>query len=172
LQAESRTEIAAPEITSLTEEVSPAAPDGLQPMAPQSPTPGQPGAPRKRRRRRGKRGSGSSSTGTSQGAQQTAPDTASSIDGDDRFGTPNEIDTTPPPVHIEQDKASSIATPNAASAPVWSLNAEDAPRPTEEAAKADDEPKHERALETTAMSDTPPQPAKKGWWQRTFKASE
>ena len=56
----------------------------------------------------------------------------------DRFGTPDEIDTTP---------TTSGHAPGAPSAPVWSLQ--------------DDIP------DTTPQDDAA-KPTKKGWWQRTF----
>ena len=91
-------------------------------------------AGRRRRRRRGRRG------GRSRDDAQPAPSFGSDAD---RFGTPDEIDTTPSnaPGHA----------PGAPSAPVWSLQ--------------DDIP------DTTPKEDGA-KPAKKGWWQRAFSGDK
>ena len=149
-----------------------AAPTSEQTAAQPAP-PGQPGAPRKKRRRRGKRG-GSSHSSNGQGAQLSSTQSAQMDSGHDRFGVPDEIDTTPQPVNRDTGNAPSIATPNASSTPVWSLSAESASRPAEKAVDADEAPTQERRLETVepAASPAPAQPAKKGWWQRAFKSGE
>jgi len=89
---------------------------------------------RRRRRRRGRRG------GRGRDDAQPAPSFASDAD---RFGAPDEIDTTPTstPVHA----------PGAPSAPVWSLQ--------------DDIP-------DTTPKEEAPKPAKKGWWQRAFSGDK
>ncbi|MBN9554489.1 MAG: ribonuclease E/G [Alphaproteobacteria bacterium] len=91
---------------------------------------------RRRRRRRGRRG-GRNREGASEGATAPAftPET-------DRFGIPDEIDTTPVPV---------THAPGTPSAPVWTLQ-DDIPDTT---------PKEESA-----------KPKKKGWWQRAFSSEE
>jgi hypothetical protein len=85
------------------------------------------------------------------------------------LGQPDEIDTTPreepkklteiQPVRISRPEA----VPNAASTPVWSLEAERAekqPKPREEIAPAP------KPVEATPEA---PAPTKKGWWQRAFR---
>ena len=64
----------------------------------------------------------------------------------DRFGAPDEIDTTPAPIAPSTGHA-----PGASSTPVWSLQ-DDIPDTT---------PRDEAANETA-------KPKKKGWWQRAF----
>ena len=89
---------------------------------------------RRRRRRRGRRG-GRNREQEGQAAPAFAPDA-------DRFGTPDEIDTTP---------TITGHAPGAPSTPVWSLQ-DDIPdtTPTEESSK----------------------PTKKGWWQRAFSGDK
>jgi ribonuclease E len=128
--------------------------------------PGQPGSSkRKRRRRRGKRGGSSNSGGP---APSDSMHNLSS-NGHDRFGVPDEIDTTPreepvrQPVqeHVAADVP--VATPNAASSPVWSLTVDPGGTPPEVVREAvvKDEP--------VTVSSEPAGPPKKGWWQRTFR---
>jgi ribonuclease E len=89
---------------------------------------------RRKRRRRGRRG------GRNRDQEgQHAP--ASGVEAD-RFGTPDEIDTTP---------TDAIHAPGAPSAPVWSLQ--------------DDIP-------DTTPKDDAARPAKKGWWQRAFSGDK
>jgi len=89
---------------------------------------------RRRRRRRGRRG----------GRSRDDAQPQSSFGSDaDRFGTPDEIDTTP--------TSSPAHAPGAPSAPVWSLQ--------------DDIP------DTTPKEDAP-KPTKKGWWQRAFSGDK
>jgi ribonuclease E len=121
--------------------------------------PGQP-APRKRRRRRGKRGGSSHSSGAPNPAQPNAQPVFQD-NGHARFGAPDEIDTTPraEPAPNPRADAPSVS-PNAASTPVWSLQAEQGGDASHKSAKA-------------AETVTAPQkegPAKKGWWQRTFSS--
>ncbi|MES2254861.1 MAG: Rne/Rng family ribonuclease [Pseudomonadota bacterium] len=91
---------------------------------------------RRRRRRRGRRGGRNRD-------QEGAPSAPTFAPEADRFGTPDEIDTTPSstPVHA----------PGAPSAPVWSLQ--------------DDIP-------DTTPTDDAPKSAKKGWWQRAFSGDK
>ena len=145
----------------------------------QQAAPGQPGAPRKRRRRRGRR-SGSGHVG---GGLQTASAQAPQSTGRDRFGAPDEIDTTPREENAptRQTGHHEIATPNASSTPVWSLAAEReelASRSKETAENivhmAESAPATESVATTPSVS-TPArslQPAKRGWWQRTFRSEE
>src|SRR6185437_11075968 len=100
---------------------------------------GQPGegGHRRRRRRRGRRG-GRNREQDNQNPGSFAPET-------ERFGAPDEIDTTPNAAHAH--------APGAPSAPVWSL--------------------HDDIPDTTPVADTAPKdeadkPVKKGWWQRAF----
>jgi ribonuclease E len=94
---------------------------------------------RRRRRRRGRRG-GRNRDQDNQDRGSLAPEA-------ERFGVPEEIDTTPVLGHA----------PGAPSAPVWSLQ--------------DDIP------DTTPVADGAPQdqsdkPVKKGWWQRAFSGDK
>ncbi|MGH6828881.1 MAG: ribonuclease E/G, partial [Rhizomicrobium sp.] len=102
------------------------------------PATGQPsqadeGGGRRRRRRRGRRGG--------RNREQDGENRAPLASDAERFGTPEEIDTTP------------VAGPSAPSAPVWTLN-DDVPdtTPAPDVAPKDDD----AGLK------------KKGWWQRTF----
>ena len=118
------------------------------------------GGRRKRRRRRGRRGGRdrenfSGEQRADNGAAQFAPAPL------DRFGQPDEIDTTP---RDEPRIAPSIAIPNASSTPVWSLKADSGEQPAPKPAEV--------RQQEPASSETPPAPApvKKGWWQRAFKS--
>ena len=139
--------------------------------APQNEQQGQfgEGHRRKRRRRRGRRGGRDRENfGGEQRADNDAPrPTEASVEH--RLGPPDEIDTTPreepkklteiQPVRISRPEA----VPNAASTPVWSLEAERAekqPKPREEKAPAP------KPVEATPEA---PAPTKKGWWQRAFR---
>ncbi len=135
------------------------------------PISGQPGSgPRKRRRRRGKRGGANHASGA--GQQQSAQPQLHG-NGHDRFGQPDEIDTTPraePTQSLPEprsDMASSVATPNATSTPVWSLANEQNVVVSIPVERDSEEP---RAAEPTAAKQAPAGPAKKGWWQRTFRS--
>jgi ribonuclease E len=98
-------------------------------------------ARRRRRRRRGRRG-GRGRDQDNQNRESFAPDA-------DRFGAPEEIDTTP--------SAGPAHAPGAPSAPVWSLH-DDIPDTTPTA--------------DTKSSDEPAKPVKKGWWQRAFSGGK
>jgi ribonuclease E len=151
--------------SSLEAPVPDAAVEG-QPVEAGQPQASDPNAPRrKRRRRRGGRGRGGSSTGN--GAQQAAhPNDAFDT------GAPDEIDTTPrenPPPYeapvVRREVVEESVTPNGASTPSWTFANEDhAPEP---AAQREPEPV---ATAEPARAPEPPQPAKKGWWQRTFRS--
>ena len=134
---------------------------------------GQPGAPRKRRRRRGRRGGSGHPSGAPQAPQ---------ANGHERIGMSEQIDTTPhaePMVQSRSDRAE-IATPNGASTPVWSLTADrgepSLPRP--ERSEENIPPASRQEPEPLEASPSPlaqaqsSQPAKKGWWQRTFRPEE
>jgi ribonuclease E len=135
---------------------------------------GQPGAPRKkRRRRRGKRGgSGSSSHG--EHADSAAGHMSSGNGADHDPAQSYQAESAGP------EPVAPIATPNASSTPVWSLtgdHAETASRPPETKVQTVAPPAAEE--DPAESSDTivaqrapegPPQPAKKGWWQRTFRS--
>jgi ribonuclease E len=109
---------------------------------------------RKRRRRRGRRGGnrerfGANGEHADPATQPPAADVPAvpaisqtpATFGTERFGEPDEIDTTPRDLRG--------GPPNTASQPSWSLN---------ETAEIDTTPK-----------DEPKASAKKGWWQRAFK---
>jgi ribonuclease E len=122
------------------------------------------GGRRRRRRRRGRRGSrrdgenfegqpaqasaesdaeGDTDTETHVPAPAPAP-AAPSYSSYDRFGTVDEIDTTP--------REDARPQPNTESSPVWNLNAEP---------------------DTTPVADDKPAaPPRKGWWQRAFKSED
>jgi ribonuclease E len=145
----------------------PSSAEGTQQQQPE-----QPGAPRKRRRRRGRRG-GSSHSGSGQHNEQHQN---SEPDVHDRFGAPDEIDTTPREVSVRQPHSEEplIATPNGASTPVWSLSAERGEtKPTPSAPSRIQVEQSEAVNASTKSSEREPekqtQPAKKGWWQRTFR---
>jgi ribonuclease E len=151
--------------------VAPAQTDasGADPNASSS-QPGQPGSPkRKRRRRRGKRGGSGHSSG-SPGAQPTGLPDGLSSNGHDRFGVPDEIDTTPheEPIRLPaiepRDPDAPVATPNAASSPVWSLTVDQGRSPPEAIRDA-----KERPESVSSEPAAPAGPPKKGWWQRTFR---
>ncbi|HEX4117274.1 MAG TPA: ribonuclease E/G [Rhizomicrobium sp.] len=92
---------------------------------------------RRRRRRRGRRGG--------RNRDQENPERGSLAPEAERFGVPEEIDTTPVSGHA----------PGAPSAPVWSLQ--------------DDIP------DTTPVADAAPKDTKsvkKGWWQRAFSGDK
>jgi ribonuclease E len=144
-----------------------------------SAAPGQPGtAKRKRRRRRGKRG-GTAHAGGAEHAQQSEANSsyAPHANDYDRFGIPDEIDTTPreeprpQPVIERVDADEPAAIPNAASTPVWSLTAEPDAGPSPPPQRTP-EPVAEAVAEESApesVSTQPAGPPKKGWWQRTFR---
>jgi len=141
---------------------------------------GQPGtAKRKRRRRRGKRGgtAHSSDAGNTQHSDANSSYAGPAHDFD-RFGVPDEIDTTPreepkPQPAIERaDTGAPVAMPNAASSPVWSLTADAAeiqPAPQQRAPEPVAVPVAEEAA-PEPVSTQPAGPPKKGWWQRAFKS--
>jgi hypothetical protein len=75
------------------------------------------------------------------------------------------------------DPVAPIATPNASSTPVWSLtgdHAETVSRPRETIAQAvvlpPSEDEQAGAADAAVAQRAPEGPAKKGWWQRTFRS--
>jgi ribonuclease E len=142
----------------------------------------QPGLPgmskRKRRRRRGKRGGSSHSSGVpdARHAEANLSYDATS-NGYDRFGVPDEIDTTPRNEPARQsaiersEPEAPVAMPNAASSPVWSLTAGRAEEVASRRHEIVAEPVKKEVLEKTSepVSTQPGGPPKKGWWQRTFR---
>jgi ribonuclease E len=141
--------------------------DSTQPSVP-----GQPAAPRKRRRRRGKRG-GSSHSGTPQNGSASTEQSAPHVHESDRFGAVDEVDATPSPESVSRPDTvvTPVAAPNASSTPVWSLTAEATSHPASAAAESVPAPERERVKET-AEAGANTAPAKKGWWQRTFRSDE
>jgi len=135
-------------------------------------------AKRKRRRRRGKRGGTAHASGTASTQQPEANSSYAGPSTDyDRFGIPDEIDTTPreeprPQPVIERANADEpVAMPNAASSPVWSLTADTGEVPSSPQQRAP-EPVAAPVSEEAApepVSTEPAGPPKKGWWQRTFR---
>ncbi|MDE2182451.1 MAG: Rne/Rng family ribonuclease [Alphaproteobacteria bacterium] len=134
------------------------------------------GRRRKRRRRRGRRGGrdrnhfgeqrpeGTGEVEAIQGAAAENVPLHHEAPFEDRFGRVDEIDTTPreeprPVPRPDPRPADSEAVPNAASTPVWSLEAE----AQEERASAAQKP------DAAAKPQKPDEPPKKGWWQRTFR---
>ncbi len=112
---------------------------------------------RRRRRRRGRRGGNRERIGQDGDSPVAAPPDVPPLPVvsqtpaafvRDRFGEPDEIDTTP--------RDEPVAAPaNVASSPSWSLN-----DPNE----IDTTPK-----DPAPASNEPAAPPKKGWWQRAFK---
>ncbi|HWA92051.1 MAG TPA: ribonuclease E/G [Rhizomicrobium sp.] len=117
---------------------------------------------RKRRRRRGKRGgSGRSENGQHEHADGNGEHLAAE---DDAVPTYREDIVAPEP--------EPVALPNGASSPVWSLSSSEQGEIVSRAPETIAEPVEEPALETADAPepDRPSQPAKKGWWQRTFRS--
>ncbi|HEX4861171.1 MAG TPA: hypothetical protein VFV07_08045, partial [Rhizomicrobium sp.] len=133
---------------------------------------GQPGAPRKkRRRRRGKRG-GSSNRPTDQlGEPMDAMNTSVRSNGTEHEPIPSyETQIVRPEVETP------VAMPNGSSTPVWSLTGEHA-QTVSHASGIIAEPIAAPEPEAPApaaepVPQEPPQPPKKGWWQRTFRSEE
>jgi len=149
----------------------------------QAAEPGQPGEGggrrRRRRRRRGRRGGRDRDLAPGEQQRPDADEPAPApVFYEDRFGTVDEIDTTPkeesrqPPAAPEAPEA----VPNAASTPVWSLENEAAASVREEPPRrvretpgpGADEP--EVAPPQPARREQAAQPVKKGWWQRAFRS--
>ena len=133
----------------------------------QSGMPGEGGARRKRRRRRGRRGGRDRENFTGEQRPDNGAPSFGHAPLENRFGQPDEIDTTPreePRVpareHVEQ------AIPNAASTPVWSLKVESNEPPPPKSKPADERP----MVPAQADAAPAPQPVKKGWWQRAFRS--
>jgi len=129
------------------------------------------GRRRRRRRRRGRRGG--RDRDNLGGEQHTNGGAASLAEAPqvDRFGQPDEIDTTPHeeprslpvlnPVHVPE------AVPNAASTPVWSLKAERGDKPAAPRQEASAVP---ASAEDPCVAPNSPKSTKKGWWQRAFRS--
>lgn len=152
---------------------------------------GQEGDRRRRRRRRGRRGGRDrdfsaeprgeqSESEAGQQNEEAAPAEPAPVQTqqpqpaktfyEDRFGTVDDIDTTP----TEAPRGRPEAAPNAASSPVWGLQHE--PDTTPSAAAAPVKPVVQTPAEPVEIDTTPsaePEqpsgPPKKGWWQRTFR---
>ncbi len=119
---------------------------------------GDGGRRRRRRRRRGRRHRREGETNFGQQSQGNfSPET--------RFGRDEfEIDTTPRPEtpRASQEAPADFSTaPNPSSTPVWSLSQEKREPDRTEPGHASKED-HKR--------DEPAEPARKGWWQRTFRS--
>ncbi|HEY2071337.1 MAG TPA: ribonuclease E/G [Rhizomicrobium sp.] len=135
------------------------------------------GGRRRRRRRRGRRRDGSERFGDPASANLEGVPVDGSVrdDGEEITGTAD--DGVEADAVVTRLAETAAVTPNAESAPVWSLTgeaAQPAARKPEPIARAVPEPKPVAALEPVATaesaSDESPQPARKGWWQRAFKA--
>ncbi|HWA02074.1 MAG TPA: Rne/Rng family ribonuclease [Rhizomicrobium sp.] len=137
------------------------------------------GAPRKRRRRRGRRGGGHGAA--PQSAADNARFASSPSNIQDRFGTPDDIDTTPhyvEPSHDPEpgDEAAEPANLNGSSEPVWSLSSGAAAPPSQDASETQSgsltpAPVAEVPSATSEpVPEKPSGPPKKGWWQRTFRS--
>jgi ribonuclease E len=126
------------------------------------------GEQRRRRRRRGRRGGNRERF--ENGERFQPADNAAAAPGDaeaptappsgfaaDRFGLPDEIDTTP---------RDDVPAPNVASKPSWSLRDEPEIDTTPKDGSA--EP---ASAEAAATPSEPAAPPKKGWWQRAFKSN-
>ncbi|MDE2134507.1 MAG: Rne/Rng family ribonuclease [Alphaproteobacteria bacterium] len=130
------------------------------------------GRRRRRRRRRGRRGGRDrENIGGEQRADGDAP---ASVDApvNDRYGQPDEIDTTPreEPRNLPEMRPAvpPEAIPNAASTPVWSLEVERTQPPRKPVAEKVQAPEPPAAPDAPPR-ETAPQPSKKGWWQRAFR---
>jgi ribonuclease E len=145
-----------------------------------NPVPGQPAATRKRRRRRGRRGSGHGSA--PQFGHHSQP-SASRTDEVDRFGNPDEVDTTPRAESAHEARRTepehaSPAMPNGASTPVWTLSSQNTEQQSGPTGASQPEPFGDAHRETQRSShgdtvtgsEQVPKAAKKGWWQRTFRS--
>jgi hypothetical protein len=87
--------------------------------------------------------------------------------GYSRFGAADEIDTTP------RDDSTSM-TPNASSTPQWSFQSGEGSSPPKTHTREIEAPAGTSEQRSPAQTSehTPlesDQPAKKGWWQRTFR---
>ena len=180
----------------LTDALHEPRPDGAQLQGPQSQShlaqgaPGEGGRRKRRRRRRGRGPREGQPFNVNDGGPDRLESGSVNVSGENQ-ATFEENATHPEPAHedIGVGINAPIVTPNAPSAPVWSLAAQHAPeRATMPAEKTievrshpakmmDDVPVVEAAPMTsqetvtaeTAAPQTPGQPAKKGWWQRPFR---
>jgi ribonuclease E len=130
------------------------------------------GRRRRRRRRRGRRGGGHDRENV--GSEQHVDTGATPVAAfEDRYGRYDEVDTTPRVAEPQEltkaePQRGPEAVPNAASTPVWSLEADKAEHRQEEATGKP--PVAVAATEPTRPSETSAQPAKRGWWQRAFRS--
>jgi len=125
------------------------------------------GRRRRRRRRRGRRCQGNAQA-MPQRDFATQPASTEHDEWNDRFGPADEVDTTP------RDE---LVSPNASSAPEWSL---DNDRPSEPPTLREHiepapsaETKHVEPVHSKTTEQKPSEsqePAKKGWWQRAFRS--
>ncbi len=137
---------------------------------------GQQGAPRRRRRRRrGKRG------GTGRSDAAGIQSSGSNEDQPTEYSESSEPVPSYEAEIVRPQTDRPVATPNGSSTPVWSLASEHGatvshPPKSVAATVADEaeEPSFESASNEAPAStpDMPPQPAKKGWWQRTFRGND
>jgi ribonuclease E len=128
------------------------------------------GRRRRRRRRRGRRGGRDrDNLGGEQHTNGGAPNLADAPQAD-RFGQPDEIDTTPregpPRLPGINPIPAPEAIPNAASTPVWSLKAERGDKP----AAPREEASVPASAEDPRVAPNSPKSTKKGWWQRAFRS--
>ncbi len=128
--------------------------------------PGEGGRPRKRRRRRGRRGGRDRENFAGEQRPDNGAPSFAPAPLLDRFGQPDEIDTTPrEEPRIAAREQVEQAVPNASSTPVWSLKVESS-EPSPKSKPAEDRP-----MAPASADATPPaQPSKKGWWQRAFRS--
>jgi ribonuclease E len=160
--------------------------DGAQLQGPQSQghlAQGAPGEGGRRKRRRRRRGRGPRE-GQPFSVNDGGPERLESGPANGSIEYQDAIEHAAPHEHAQEEIGSAInapiVTPNAPSAPVWSLAAQHAPEqssvetkvaipPSSNGAKAImDRPVAEAAPETVAPRASD-QPAKKGWWQRPFR---
>jgi len=135
---------------------------------------GQPGAPRKkRRRRRGKRGGSGNRPADQSGEHMDAMNAPAQSNGTEHEPIPSyEAQIVRPEIETP------VAMPNGSSTPVWSLTGEHAqtiaraPGIIAEPIAPPPAPEEASAPAAEPLPAEPPQPPKKGWWQRTFRSEE
>jgi ribonuclease E len=146
---------------------------GQGPQGDQQGPAGEGGPRRKRRRRRGRRGGRDRENFNGEQRADGGAPSFGHAPLEQRFGQPDEIDTTPreePRVALPEPPKVPYAAPNAASTPVWSLKA-DTSEPSVPKSKPNEErPRESVSTDSTPAQSTPAQPTKKGWWQRAFKS--
>ncbi|HTQ12819.1 MAG TPA: Rne/Rng family ribonuclease [Rhizomicrobium sp.] len=139
---------------------------------------------RRRRRRRGRRRDGERYGMNAESQLEGVPvDPSVRDEGEEIVGTAD--DGVEADAAVARDEAPRVV-PNAPSAPVWSLTPEtpkreiaDVPRASKPIAVEEPEPAGRAAPEprieapparTEPAATEPPQPPRKGWWQRTFRS--